>query len=68
MASARCASTTWRPGASGGADLGIAFDGDGDRVLMVDDGGRPVDGDDLLYVLACDWRDSAAWPVPWSAR
>ncbi len=40
-----------------GADLGIAFDGDGDRVLMVDRGGRLADGDDLLYVLA---RDRAA--------
>ncbi len=35
-----------------GADLGIAFDGDGDRVLMVDRDGRLVDGDQLLYVLA----------------
>ena len=47
-----------------GADLGIAFDGDGDRVLMVDDGGRPVDGDDLLYVLACDWCDSGRLAGP----
>jgi len=35
-----------------GADLGIAFDGDGDRVLMVDGQGNLVDGDQLLYVLA----------------
>lgn len=35
-----------------GADLGIAFDGDGDRVLMVDRHGQLVDGDQLLYVLA----------------
>ena len=41
-----------------GADLGIAFDGDGDRVLMVDAAGRTVDGDGLLYVLARDWQAS----------
>jgi phosphoglucosamine mutase len=34
------------------ADLGIAFDGDGDRVVMVDHLGRLVDGDQLLYVIA----------------
>jgi phosphoglucosamine mutase len=41
-----------------GADLGIAFDGDGDRVLMADDQGNPVDGDGLLYVLARAWQAS----------
>ena len=41
-----------------GADLGIAFDGDGDRVLFVDGEGVARDGDDLLYVLACDWQDT----------
>ena len=34
-----------------GADLGIAFDGDGDRVVFVDDQGVLVDGDELLYIL-----------------
>jgi phosphoglucosamine mutase len=35
-----------------GADLGIAFDGDGDRVIMIDHSGAVVDGDELLYVIA----------------
>lgn len=35
-----------------GADMGIAFDGDGDRVLMVDHKGDVVDGDELLYIIA----------------
>ncbi len=34
------------------ADLGVAFDGDGDRVLMVDHRGQLVDGDQILFVLA----------------
>lgn len=34
------------------ADLGIAFDGDGDRVIMVDDKGEIVDGDELVFVMA----------------
>ncbi|WP_074867101.1 phosphoglucosamine mutase [Atopomonas hussainii] len=37
-----------------GADMGIAFDGDGDRVLMVDADGGVVDGDELLYIIARD--------------
>ncbi len=35
-----------------GADLGVAFDGDGDRVIMADHRGRIVDGDQILYVIA----------------
>jgi len=33
-------------------DLGVAFDGDGDRVLAVDEHGEPVDGDQIVAVLA----------------
>ncbi|MFT4256364.1 MAG: phosphoglucosamine mutase [Pseudoxanthomonas sp.] len=39
-----------------GADLGIAFDGDGDRVMFVDAVGEVVDGDGLIYVLARAWE------------
>jgi phosphoglucosamine mutase len=39
---------------NGGFDLGIAFDGDGDRMLAVDGRGEPVDGDQILAVLALD--------------
>ncbi|MDI9244384.1 phosphoglucosamine mutase [Marinobacter sp. CHS3-4] len=37
-----------------GADMGIAFDGDGDRVLMVDRDGSEVDGDELLFIIASE--------------
>ena len=36
------------------ADLGIALDGDGDRVIMMDSRGEMVDGDYLLYIIAMD--------------
>jgi phosphoglucosamine mutase len=38
------------------ADIGIALDGDGDRLVMVDRDGRVFDGDQLLYVIAMDYR------------
>lgn len=37
-----------------GADLGIAFDGDGDRLMMVDHTGYLIDGDEILYIIARD--------------
>ncbi len=39
---------------AGGADYGIALDGDADRLQMVDSSGRLYNGDELLYVLAVD--------------
>ena len=39
-----------RPGAV--LDLGVAFDGDGDRMLAVDERGEPLDGDQILAILA----------------
>ncbi|WP_348666074.1 phosphoglucosamine mutase [Arsenophonus symbiont of Ornithomya chloropus] len=36
------------------ADLGLAFDGDGDRVIMVDHRGNKIDGDQILYIIARD--------------
>lgn len=35
-----------------GADIGIAFDGDGDRLMMVDSKGQIIDGDEILYIIA----------------
>ena len=34
------------------ADFGVALDGDGDRVLLVDENGEIVDGDELIYIIA----------------
>jgi phosphoglucosamine mutase len=38
----------------GGYDLGIAFDGDGDRMLAVDENGDAIDGDQIIAILALD--------------
>lgn len=40
------------------ADLGIALDGDGDRIIMVDENGETLDGDALIYILAKDMMEN----------
>ena len=47
-----------------GADLRIAFDGDGDRVLMVDADGELIDGDQLLYLLAMARKEAGTLVGP----
>ena len=46
------------------ADVGIALDGDGDRLVMVDHLGRLVDGDQLMYVIARDRLAHGGLPGP----
>ena len=40
------------------ADIGIALDGDGDRVIIVDEGGEEVDGDQLMALVASSWHEN----------
>jgi len=44
-----------------GADVGIALDGDGDRVMMADAEGNLVDGDDILYIIAAARKAEGAF-------
>lgn len=44
------------------ADLGIALDGDGDRIIMVDHGGATVDGDELLFIIASERHRQGTLP------
>ena len=46
------------------ADVGIALDGDADRVIVVDERGRLVDGDQLLAVVAESWKDDGRLAKP----
>ncbi len=46
------------------ADVGIALDGDADRVLLIDEKGQKVDGDQLMAVVAESWRDEGKLSQP----
>ncbi|HCL63049.1 MAG TPA: phosphoglucosamine mutase, partial [Rhizobiales bacterium] len=46
------------------ADIGIALDGDADRVVIADEHGHLIDGDQLLAVIAESWRDDERLPQP----
>jgi phosphoglucosamine mutase len=46
------------------ADIGIALDGDADRVMIVDETGRVVDGDQLLAVIAESWKEDGRLTRP----
>jgi len=46
------------------ADIGIALDGDADRVVIVDEHGRLVDGDQLMAVVAQDWNQDGRLSQP----
>ena len=46
------------------ADIGIVLDGDADRVLIVDERGRPVDGDQLMAVVAQSWQEDGRLSQP----
>ena len=48
-----------------GADIGFAYDGDGDRVLAVDGEGRLHDGDDLIALIALDLHERASSRAGW---
>jgi phosphoglucosamine mutase len=46
------------------ADVGIALDGDADRVIMVDETGAVIDGDQVMAVVAASWRDQGLLAKP----
>ncbi len=47
-----------------GADIGVALDGDADRLIVVDEKGAKVDGDQLMGLLAADWKENGHLSPP----
>ena len=46
------------------ADVGIALDGDADRVIMIDENGQIIDGDQLMAVVAASWQEQGLLAKP----
>lgn len=51
-----------------GANLGVAFDGDGDRVAFVDENGRPVDNDDIIVLIARYYLEQQPGSIIYDAK
>ncbi len=45
-----------------GADVGICLDGDADRITIIDEKGRVIDGDQIMGLIASDWADRGKLP------
>ena len=48
------------------ADLGIALDGDADRVIMCDEKGNVIDGDQIIAMIATRWKEKKCLKEVWS--
>lgn len=46
------------------ADIGVALDGDADRLIVIDEKGQPVDGDQLLAVIGASWKETERLSAP----
>ena len=46
-----------------GASFGVAYDGDADRSIFADETGRILDGDDILWIIASDWKRKGVLPA-----
>ncbi len=52
-----------RDGGRVGCAIGIALDGDADRLIVVDELGHVVDGDQLMATIAAAGRGAGGWPM-----